>query len=331
MKGIIYKQLRYKSVSDKNTPLLNVKHLQYIATKEKECEFNEGCSFSLWGSLEGSKKGTIKDWQLAKKTVGDISRKNHIVYRAIISLDKETATEKGYCNREPWQKLSERKISDLAKQYNIKPENFCWLASYHYKEDHPHTHFMFWDKSNDIHNEYIPSVKFEDMTEKIRASFNKDIFAPEIRQYHNQQNKVEKELVVDIKSLLSHMKSSDPNVLAELKELLGEENFVTDNISSTLLNNDYLKELGKELIFLAKHLPKVGSLKYAFLDKSVKAQVDLVIDTFLKNPVFAEKYNLLSVSASQISKLYGNTDKRIVENTKKIGRASCRERVCLYV
>lgn len=165
--GIVFKQ-RYKSVNLKSTPTLNRKHLVYIATR-KGAIHNQGCGFGLWGRLPNGKDSeNINSLKLAKQVVTDAS-KTHTIYRAILSVDDQTAKQYGLYKRQTWQSLVDRNISVLAQQMNMERADFCWMASMHYTKGHPHVHIMYWDNSNKVRQEFIPNERFEIIAEKVRS------------------------------------------------------------------------------------------------------------------------------------------------------------------
>ncbi len=298
MQGIVYKQW-YASVSDNKTPMLNVKHLAYIATKQAECEFNNGCAFSLWGNV-GDGTGTIYDWQKTKQILSAESKAHKLVYRAVLSLDADTSQHKDYTSRESWQKITESHLVDIAKQHDIKPQNLRWVASYHAATGHPHTHIMFWDASDALHNEYIPPQNFERMTENIRAAFNKEIFAEEIFEYR-EKNKIEKTLLnTEIESLLKDIKVENT-----------ELSWINERAS---FSEQKFNEIGKELVFLATHLPNTGNLSYKYLPPALKMQTDKIIDLLLTNKHFKLHFAQMMENQKEILSLYGNTDNRVEKN-----------------
>ena len=66
------------------------------------------------------------------------------VWTHVISLRREDADRLGYSNVGEWMDLLRRQRNMLAKQMNIKPENFRWYAAFHDKDHHPHAHVMAW-------------------------------------------------------------------------------------------------------------------------------------------------------------------------------------------
>ena len=83
--GILFKQ-RYRSRNLPGTAALNVRHLEYIATRPGAVP-NPGCGFSLWGRLPGvSAPEQINDLRLAREIVRTASG-DHTLWRVILSTD----------------------------------------------------------------------------------------------------------------------------------------------------------------------------------------------------------------------------------------------------
>ena len=118
----------------------------------------------------------INNLNQAKSQIYEAS-KEHTVYRAVVSLDEDTALSKGYAGREEWQALMCKHVNTIAKQNDIELKDFRWFAAYHHEQGHPHAHIVFWDDSDKVRNEYMGDKRFEIATEKIRASFNNEIFS----------------------------------------------------------------------------------------------------------------------------------------------------------
>lgn len=131
----VFKQ-SYKSRNRPSTRILNQKHLVYISTRPGVMR-NPECGFGLWGKPPGMKASkNIDDLRKAYRVVGKASE-GHTLYRAILSVDKNTAKDYDLYDRETWQKLINTRISVIQREMHIKPEDFRWVASMHYKKRHP--------------------------------------------------------------------------------------------------------------------------------------------------------------------------------------------------
>ena len=245
-KGVVFKQW-YKSKNLPSTPVLNQKHLQYIATKPETAR-NPWCSFGLWGRLPGVREPeNIYDLRAAKKTVGQISKK-HTIWRAVFSVDRETALRHDLYDRKTWEDLLQKKIDVLAREMGIKREDFCWLAAMHYKKSHPHVHIMYWDNSEAIHQEYIPQERFEIMSEHVRAELGREIYREELQEQWVKKNDAEKAIQLELKSLIKEIN------LSEALDLSHVSKSAQDQLTAAFAE-------------LTATVPTRGSIDYAYLAK----------------------------------------------------------------
>jgi hypothetical protein len=296
VKGVVFKQ-RYKPANIKSTPTLNRKHLVYIATR-KGAIHNEGCSFGLWGRLPGMMESeNINSLAAAKKIMTEVSR-NHTVYRAVISVDGDTAKEHGLYERGAWQGLVNRKISVLAEQMNIARKDFRWVASMHYVKGHPHVHVMYWDNSAKVRQEFVPQERFEIIAEKVRAAFGYEIYREEILGFQKEKREIVSEARLELQSLCKE---------ANLAEALN-----LDHVS-----NAKLDELQKSFLELASGLPRNGTLKYAYLPVPYKKKLDAFLDEIMKITDFRRLENKYLKLTDEISGLYGNGGEKQAYNRKK--------------
>ncbi|MEG0179086.1 MAG: MobP3 family relaxase [Oscillospiraceae bacterium] len=319
MQGVVYKQW-HSEVKNELKPMLDVKHLRYIATKLKECEYNPGCGFSLWGTLTGHiVPDNIQDFELAKSIIRKASSDGKIIHRSVLSLDDETAQIKGFYARDAWQALTQAKVNAIAKEMNIKPESFCWVASFHNKKGHPHAHIMFWDKSADLHEEFIPPERFAIASEHIRAAFNKELFAEEIKQLHMQSDDIEKLLKADFEELINNIhldKAGFTSLNNQIADIFGENVLQAANIpfNVSTLSDEVLSDISKQLFFICSSLPENGRLAYKLLEPKLKNELDKLTAVLLQLPGFTKLYADYIDKARQLSVYYGNGAERTVFN-----------------
>lgn len=286
MSGVIFKQ-SYKSRSHETTPGLNVRHLQYIATRPGAV-YNRGCGFGLWGKLPGDDTCmTQTDLEHAKAVVREHSQ-HHTLYRAIISVKGSDAQEKGLYARKEWERLLNQHIYDIAKQMDMLPEDLAWCASFHCAKDHPHIHILYWDTSDQPKPESIAPAEFEKRAEKIRAAFSKTLYREEIHSSQSVQRDQSKELRRIMKSLCQEANPAEAYDLARL------------------LKKPELKSIGDQLQQLLAALPSTGSLKYAYLPAAYKSKVNSLIDLCLEDPKLKSFHEQYLHSTKEISRLYGN-------------------------
>lgn len=287
MSSTVFFKQWYKPRADPSTPGLNVRHLQYIATRPGAV-YNPGCGFGLWGQLPGDSSMQVQnDLDKAKRIVREAS-KNHTLYRAIFSVGKKDAQEHGLYRRERWERLVGDHVQDIAKEMDIKPENMCWCASFHYAKGHPHVHILYWDKSDEPRQEYVPKPLWDAKAEHIRAAFAGDIHREEIREAQKEQ-----------RGQIKHLRTA---ILAMCREANPEKAL---NLP-TLYNSAALKGLSQQLADLIQDIPARGSLRYAYLPPDYKAKVDALVDGCLKVPELAAELDKYDRCTRQISLLYAN-------------------------
>ena len=297
MSKIVFKQ-SYKSRSKTSTPGLNVRHLNYIATRPGAI-YNPGCGFGLWGQLPGD--GAIRlqnDLEYSKRVVRDAS-KFHTLYRAIISVGKDDAQEKGLYDRARWEQLVNDHIGTIAKEMDIKTENLCWCASMHYAKNHPHVHILYWDNGTDPRPEGFAKEQFIQKTEHIRADFSREIHREELLEVQHDQRQQLKEMRTFIQAMC---REANPEQALDLNRLY---------------NGSNLDGLASHMYELVKDVPSSGSLRYAYLPPDYKAKVDALVTACLEVPDLAKELDRYDTFTQQISELYSNSDTAATENLAK--------------
>ena len=297
MSSIIYKQT-FKPRSASSTPGLNVRHVQYIATRPGVVP-NKGCGFGLWGQLPGQDTIRVQnDFVAAKQTVRNASAE-HTLYRAIISVGKEDAENYGLYDRGRWEQLINNHIDVVAREMDIRPNNLCWLAAMHNSQGHPHVHLLYWDNSNQPRQEYMPKAEFEKKSERIRAVFAGDIHRDEILENQQIQAAEAKLLRASIQAMCA---DANPERILNLTKLS---------------QSTWLDDASADMAELIRQLPARGSLRYAYLPADYKALVDQFVERCLERPDFAEELAKYRSATDQISELYANGDETAARNADK--------------
>lgn len=286
MSSIIFKQ-SYKPRAGTSTPGLNVRHLQYIATRPGVIQ-NKGCGFGLWGTLPGNEAIRIQnDLSLCKKIVREASA-DRTLYRAIISVGRKDAERHGLYDRARWEQLINDHIGVLAKEMDIKPENFCWVAAMHRSKGHPHVHLLYWDNSTTPRPEGMGSDKFERMAERVRAEFAGDINHEEIRETQQQQRQDLEVLRAGVQALCLE---ANPAKMLDFPKIC---------------QSGWLNGMAADMSEILRQIPRSGSLRYAYLPPEYKARVDSFIGKCLNQPEFAKELKSYYDTVEKVGKLYGN-------------------------
>lgn len=204
------------------------------------------------------------------------------VWTFIFSLRREDAERLGYSKAAAWQNLLKQESHSIAEAMRIPPEKFRWYAAYHDEGHHPHIHMMAW--SDD------PKVGF--LTQKgiasIRSKMTNEIFRDEMTELYIRKDAAYKESIQTAKALL-------------LERIRALETGAADDPG-----------LAKELQELSQALAQVGGKHvYSYLPKSVKAQVDAIVERLAQLPEVAACYDQWWQLKDEIAGYYGqNTPPR---------------------
>ncbi|MBQ9168515.1 MAG: SEL1-like repeat protein [Oscillospiraceae bacterium] len=297
---VVYQQW-FKPRAEPDTADLNVRHVHYIATRPGAV-YNQGCGFGLWGKLPGDDLIQIQyDLQKAEHDVREAS-KTHTIYRSFLSVDDKTGQTHGLYHRENWEQLVNAHIGVIAKEMDIKPENFCWLASMHCEKGHPHVHVVFWDNSDNPRPEYIPEQLFEKKMEHIRADFAGEINRDQIREDQKEQRQQIKDMRTALRAMCLE---ANPEKALSL---------------SKLVKSGWLDGAAQQMAELIRQLPAAGSLKYQYLPPEYKELVNQFIDTCLEQPELSKEAQRYEALTRRISELYANgetTQAANLENAKE--------------
>jgi len=185
------------------------------------------------------------------------------VWIHVISLRREDADRLGYNNVGEWMNLLRRQRNMLAKQMNIKPENFRWYAAFHDKDHHPHVHVMAWSTK--------PSEAWlsERGIENIKSAMARDIFKQDLVQVYQRQTQHRDALRQDGRTLAAE---------------------IVRKIKAGGYENQAVQEL---LTKLAQRLKSLSGKKlYGYLPADTKATVDRIVDELAKDERIAQLYAL---------------------------------------
>lgn len=295
---ILFKQW-YAARNLPGTAGLNVRHLQYIATRPGAVP-NHGQTFGLWGQLPGQAEAeSQKSLVQAKAAIREASQA-HTIYRAVLSSNREDAENYGLYHREKWEELLERNIDTIRKEMGIKPEDFSWVASFHCEVGHPHVHLLYWDNGTGPQKEGLSQERMDIMSEHVRAAFGRDVYREDLQLLQGQQRELSKEMRQQIQAMC---REANPEKSLDMKKLL---------------KRPELDNLAKDLLKICQAVPQSGSLKYGYLPPEVKAQVDRLTDRCLREiPELAQTLEAYKSATVQISELYGNGEEAQAHNLDK--------------
>ncbi|MFV0425228.1 MAG: MobP3 family relaxase [Bacilli bacterium] len=218
------------------------KTLQYNAQRPGVDVINDGDVdhglFSINGkcNLEREKQDVVNAYQ-----------NGSIIWKAIISLHEDDATDKGLDSWENWKDLVSSHVPKIAETYGISLGNFKWNAGYHTNTDNPHIHLTFYSTNSDegrlSKNDTIKSFR------QIKSSIVNDLFSEEVEQLKLDKNKLRDTLKNDInkKEYLNYFQNKELKdlVLTTLEELPRNGRkyygYMPENIKENI--NSILKEI----------------------------------------------------------------------------------------
>ena len=203
------------------------------------------------------------------------------VWTFIWSLRREDAARLGYDCAESWQKLIKAHQVELSEAMKIPPDRLRWCAAFHDEGDHPHVHAMVWSADPSQGRLTKEGVKM------IRSKLTNDIFQDEMYALYQEKD-------VSYRDLVSAARRS-------MRELI--EKMRTGFCDSSVIEMKMLE--------LAQSLEAAkGKKVYGYLKKSVKAQVDAVVDEIAKLPEVAECYEVWNGLRDELESYYKDTPRR---------------------
>ena len=210
-----------------------------------------------------------------EKTMEEINGHTGPVWTFVYSLKREDAHRLGYETSESWRKLLLAHQTELAQAMKISPSSFRWRAAFHDEKHHPHLHMMAW--SADPKQGYLT----EKGIEKMRSQLSNEIFRDELLSLYQKKD-------------LSYSQVRDAAMEA-MGRLIRE-------METGLCHSPAIAERMETLAgMLEDHK---GKKVYGYLKKSVKAQVDAIVDELAKIPEVAECYEQWNQLRDELERYY---------------------------
>ncbi len=193
----------------------------------------------------------------------------------ILSLRREDAARLGYDSATAWRQLLMRHSGEIAAAMKIPPTDLRWYAAFHDEGHHPHVHMMAW--SSDPKQGYLT----KDGIKTIRSKLTNDIFQDELHQLYQRKDVSYKE------------------VAAAARKAMGE---LIAQMESAHCDSPVIEEKMKSLADDLSHL--TGKKVYGYLPKSVKEQVDDIVEELAKLPQVAECYEVWNKLRDELENYY---------------------------
>ena len=196
-----------------------------------------------------------KDIVDLEKVMTELSEYSGNVWTHIISLKREDAERLGYDNAKAWRNLLLTHRNEIAAAMNIPSNDFRWYAAFHDEGLHPHVHMMAWSAK--------PGQAYlnQEGIRKIKSELTRDIFQDELLHLYEQKSSSRDELV-----------RQSRKTLLELTKRMCSEFCDSPAMENKLLDLSWSLETVR------------GKKVYGYLRKSVKAQVDAIVDELARLP-----------------------------------------------
>ena len=203
------------------------------------------------------------------------------VWTFIWSLRREDAARLGYDNAESWRKLLMAHQVEIAEAMKIPPDQLRWRAAFHDEGGHPHIHAMVW--SADPKHGYLTAEGIN----TLRSKLTNNIFQDDLYSLYQEKDISYKELVAAARQ--------------SMRELIEKmRNGLCDSPS-----------IGEKMLALSQSLETAkGKKVYGYLKKSMKAQVDAIVDELANIPEVAECYAVWNKLRDELEGYYKDTPRQ---------------------
>lgn len=174
-----------------------LKHLDYIENRPGVVKEDGSGLFSLMGPVSAEQ---------AKEKILELEGNRWWVH--IISLSREDAQRMGYDNRRSWENLLVSSMPELARIYNISPENLVFYGAYHDKESNPHVHLFMTSERRSEGTVFAGgndrSAGMKAATERMRSRLFNSVFADDdtIAQLKLRRNEERQQLREQVQQAL---------------------------------------------------------------------------------------------------------------------------------
>lgn len=317
MKNVVFK-VKFNHPNKTKTPKLNINHFSYICTRPRAV-YNTGKSFCCFGKVSElgyNSFGEINEFENMKNHIREKSKEKTTFYKGVISLTEEEALAKGFDKRSEWENLIKNRASKIAKEMDIKAENFEYVCSVHMEKGHPHIHFMAWDKNQEIQKTVIPKNRINN----IRKDLTNYIFKDELQIFYNIKNKSKDSFQENLKNMFSELDEifnlNDEEYQKYVKELKSLDlDLNKGKIFNIDLKQKYVNEILRDIYNLKKELPKTGRLNYGFMPEQVKNHLDTISKKILASNIeVRSSFTNYIESVRDISKFSMSNEKYIEQS-----------------
>ncbi len=283
----IYKKYDNKGRSRRIQAYLDELHEDYIATRPGT-DFGENFH-GLFGYINENSNVEKMELSDIKKYVASKTLNGVDIYKTVISLSESDAIQYGYTTKEAWKDLLLEKVQEIGREFDIKPENLEWTASYHSKKSNPHCHLLFWNKNQHLELQKKPFVRYK----RIRKTLSKSIFKQKLKSLYDIKNVSKKEIAnLTNEELLKYKEDlkefyENPDITLRIIDTDEQEKVIIDNLKNLKLDKYiYICDIENPNNFA--EIRKIDTAKYEFKncgEQSILYRKNSFLDTaeFLAN------------------------------------------------
>lgn len=283
----IYKKYDNKGRSRRIQAYLDELHEDYIATRAGT-DFGENFH-GLFGYINENSNVEKMELSDIKKYVASKTLNGVDIYKTVISLSESDAIQYGYTTKEAWKDLLLEKVQEIGREFDIKPENLEWTASYHSKKSNPHCHLLFWNKNQHLELQKKPFVRYK----RIRKTLSKSIFKQKLKSLYDIKNVSKKEIAnLTNEELLKYKEDlkefyENPDITLRIIDTDEQEKVIIDNLKNLKLDKYiYICDIENPNNFA--EIRKIDTAKYEFKncgEQSILYRKNSFLDTaeFLAN------------------------------------------------
>lgn len=348
-------RLSFKHPNMKSSANKNVAHMNYIATRpgadktlteqDLEKEIEKGISeietseeiesendlYAKYIDERPNSHGLFSEDGAEDLKVIQEEIRNHssFVWRGIISLKEEDASELGFLNKSKWQDTLCNKVPDIAYKMGISPTNLKWVGAVHMEKGHPHAHIMFWEKEPKMINGIISKNTLNEM----RKELVDDIFEEQRLNLLLEKN--------TMRDLIQELAKGDVSKANKIKKELSDGNIYSKEIEAININpnidkitprlypeqEEKLAEMIKEL---SKKMPGSGRAALKFMAPEIKEDVRNIADYILKQPAFEKSLEKNLKATEELTKMY-TTNKEDINKARENAYGDIRDRIAQII
>lgn len=212
---------------------------------------------------------------LLEPTMLEVEAHKGNIWTVIYSLRREDAARLGFDEADTWRCLLLRQERNFAQALGIKPDQFRWYAAFHDEGSHPHIHMMMW--SSDPKQGFLK----KDALLSLQSKLTNDIFQDELHTLYEKKDISYKE------------------VSAAARSAMGE---LIRQMNSSVCESP---AIAQKMAGLATALEGVtGKKQYGYLKKTLKAQVDSIVDELAQIPEVAQCYAVWNGLRDELENYY---------------------------